>query len=181
MAFVKQSNVNRNQSTTEPRRTRKLLKLTIVGAINYGTSALLCNLGYNLNNDVADDEEAQDDQRWTADEVQDYLDDLSLCFYDIELKAGYYEGFYLDISDINGDYYSDEDCKEERIKELHRIGRALIYLTNYCGLVNYAPGWCTGYATTDGTITAIKKAVKKEITEIHNLKNESYEKEKVCN
>lgn len=138
-----------------------------MGAINYGTSTFLCNIGYNLNNDVADYEEAQDNQYWTAKEVQDYLDDLSLCFYDIELKPGYYEGFYLDISDINGDYYSDYDCKEERVKELHKIGRALIHLTNHFGLVDYAPGWCTGYATTDDTIRAVKQAVKREITEIY--------------
>lgn len=138
-----------------------------MGAINYGTSTFLCNIGYNLNNDVADHEEAQDNQYWTAKEVQDYLDDLSLCFYDIELKPGYYEGFYLDISDINGDYYSDYDCKEERIKELHKIGRALIHLTNYYGLVDYAPGWCTGYSTKNNTIRYIKQAVKDEITEIY--------------
>lgn len=153
-----------------------------MGAINYGASTYLCNIGYNLNNDVADYEEAQNDQYWTAKEVQDYLDDLSLCFYDIELKPGYYEGFYLDISDINGDYYSDDDCnKNERIKELHLIARALIHLTNRCGLVLYAPGWGTRYATTDGTIRAVKKAVKKEITEIYNLKNESYEKKEIYN
>ena len=139
-----------------------------MGAINYGTSAFLCNLGYNLNNDVADDEEAQNEQRWTADEVQDYLDDLDLCYYDIEIKPGYYEGFYLDISDINSDYYSDDDCKEERIRELHKIGRALIHLTNYYGLVDYTPGWCTDYATTNGTIQLIKQAVKREITTIYN-------------
>ena len=138
-----------------------------MGAFNYGTSTYLCNIGYNLNNEVADYEDAQEDQLFTAQEVQDYLDDLSLCFYDIKIKPGYYEGFYLDISDINSDYYSDYDCKNERIKELHLIGRALIHLTNRCGLVLYAPGWCTGYATTDGTISAIKKAVKDEITEIH--------------
>ena len=152
-----------------------------MGAINYGTSAFLCSIGYNLNNGIEDDEEAQDDQRWTAEEVQDYLDDLSLCFYDIEVKPGYYEGFYLDISDINGDYYCDDDCKNERIKELHLIGRALIHLTNYYGLVNYTPGWCMGYGTTDETIRLIKQAVKDEITAIHNLKNESYEKEEIYN
>ena len=140
-----------------------------MGAINYGTSEFLCSIGYNLNNDVADHEEALNDQYWTAKEVQDYLDELSLCFYDIELKSGYYEGFYLDISDINGDYYSDEDCKNERIKELHLIGRALIHLTNYCGLVAYTSGWCTGYATTSGTIRAIKQAVKDEITAIYKI------------
>ena len=142
-----------------------------MGAINYGTSEFLCTLGYNLNNDVENYEEAQDDQRWTADEVQYYLDELSLCYYDINIKPGYYEGFYLDISDIDDNYYADYDCKQERVKELHKIGRALIHLTNYYGLVNYTPGWCTRYATTDGTIRDIKQAVKREITAIYNLKN----------
>ena len=62
-----------------------------------------------------------------------------------------------------------EEVKNERIKELHLIGRALIDLANKFGLVNYAPGWCTGYATTDYTISAVKKAVKDEITAIYNL------------
>lgn len=135
-----------------------------MGAINYGTSELFCNLGYNLNNDV-DYEEAQEEQRWTADEVQEYIDELSLCYYEIELKPGYYEGFYLDIS---GDYFADDEDKEARVKELHKIGRALIYLTNHFCLVNYAPGWRTGYAATDSTIRYIKQAVKREITEIYN-------------
>ena len=140
-----------------------------MGAINYGTSTYLCNLGYNLNNGVTDYDEAQDDQLWTSQEVHDYLNELSLCFYNIELKHGYYEGFYLD---INGDYYSEDyDCKEERVKELHKIGRALIHLTNHYGLVSYEPGWLTDYATTDGTIRYIKQAVKDEITAIYNKKN----------
>ena len=84
-----------------------------MGAINYGTSELFCNLGYNLNNDV-------------------------------------------------------DNYEEERVKELHKIGRALIHLTNYFGLVNYTPGWSTGYATTGDTIKMIKKAVKKEIMKIYN-------------
>ena len=136
-----------------------------MGAINYGTSELFCNLGYNLNNDVADQEEALEEQRWTADEVQEYIDEISLCYYEIELKPGYYGGFYLD---IRGDYFADDEDKEERVKELHQIGRALIYLTNHFSLVNYAPGWRTGYATTDSTVRHIKNAVKKEITAIYN-------------
>ena len=149
-------------------RSGQLLKFKNMGAINYGTSTYLCSLGYNLNNDVADCEEAQDEQRWTADDVQDYLDDLSLCYYDIEIKPGYYEGFYLDISDIDDNYYADYDCKNERVKELHKIGRALIDLANKFGLVLYAPGWCTGYANTGDTIRYIKQAVKDEITAIYN-------------
>ena len=139
-----------------------------MGAINYGTSTFLCDLGYNLNNDVENYEEAQEEQRWTADEVQDYLNELSLCYYNIVIKPGYYEGFYLEISDIDDNYYSDYDCKNERVEELHKIGRALIYLTNHFGLVNYEPGWCTGYATTDSTISYIKQAVKREIAAIYN-------------
>ena len=143
-----------------------------MGAINYGTSEFLCSLGYNLNNDVADCEEAQNDQLWTAEEVQDYLDEFSLCYYDIELKPGYYEGFYLEISDIDDNYYSDYDCKQERVKELHMIGRALIDLANKFGLVSYAPGWCTGYASTDSTISYIKQSVKREIAAIYNTPKE---------
>ena len=136
-----------------------------MGAINYGTSTYLCSLGYNLNNDAADYEEALDDQFWTAEEVQYYIDELSLCYYDIDIKPGYYEGFYLDIS---GDYYADDEDKEERAKELHKIGRALIYLVNKFGLVSYEPGWRTGYSTTGDTIRYIKNAVKREITAIYN-------------
>ena len=136
-----------------------------MGAINYGTSAFLCNLGYNLNNDVADDEEAQNEQRWTADEVQEYLNDICLSFYKIDLLHGYYEGFYID---VRGDYYADDEDKEERAKELHKIGRALIYLVNKFELVSYEPGWRTVYAAKDSTIRMIKKAVKREITAIYN-------------
>ena len=135
-----------------------------MGAVNYGTSEIICNLGYNLNNDVDNYEEAQEDQRWTAEEVKDYLNNICLSYYKIDLIPGYYMGFYLD---IRGDYYADED-KEERVKELHEIGRALIHLTNYFGLVNYTPGASTGYATKGDTIRRIKKAVKKELTKIYN-------------
>ena len=137
-----------------------------MGAINYGTSELFCNLGYNLNNGV------KDYQRWTAEEVQEYLNDICLSFYKIDLIPGYYEGFYLDIRDIDDNYYSDYDCKQDRVKELHKIGRALIHIANKFGLVSYTPGWCTGYATTGDTIRRIKKAVKKEITKIYNTTKE---------
>ena len=136
-----------------------------MGAINYGTSTYLCNIGYNLNNDVADYEEALDDQRWTAKEVEDYLNNICLYYYDIKIIHGYYDGFYLD---IRGDYYADDEDKQERVEELHKIGRALIHLTNSCGLVNYMPGWSTGYATIGDTIRIIKNEVKKEITAIYN-------------
>ena len=128
----------------------------------------MCNLGYNLNNGITDYDEAQDDQLWTAEEVKDYLNNICLSHYDIEIKPGYYEGFYLDISDINGEYYADDEDKQERVKELHEIGRALIDLANKFGLVSYTPGWRTVYVTTDRTISRIKKAVKKEIAEIYN-------------
>lgn len=139
-----------------------------MGAINYGTSTYLCNIGYNLNNDVADYEEAQDDQLWTAEEVKDYLSNMCLSFYKIYLIPGYYEGFYLDIK--AGEWYiSDDEDKQERVKELHKIGRALIDLANKFGLVYYIPGWVTCYAKNiNTTIKAIKQAVKKEITAIYN-------------
>ena len=136
-----------------------------MGAINYGTSTYLCSLGYNLNNDAADYDDAQDDERWTADGVQEYLNDICLSFYKIDLLHGYYEGFYID---VRGDYYADDEDKEERAKELHKIGRALIYLVNKFELVSYEPGWRTVYAAKDSTIRMIKKAVKREITAIYN-------------
>lgn len=137
-----------------------------MGAINYGTSEFICNIGYNLNNDVADYEEAQNDQIWTAEEVQDYLNNICLSYYKIDLIPGYYEGFYLD---IRGDYYADDEDKQERIEELHKIGRALIDLANKFGLAYYSPGWGTEYAkNTNTTIKAIRQGVKKEITAIYN-------------
>lgn len=38
----------------------------------------MCNIGYNLNNDVNDHKEALNDQIWTAKEVQDCLRTLAI-------------------------------------------------------------------------------------------------------
>lgn len=144
-----------------------------MGAINYGTSTHLCNLGYNPKNDVEDYEEAAQDQLWTAEEVQNYLNNISLYYYDIKLKPGYYDGFYLDVEAAEW-YVSDYEDKEERIKELHLIGRVLIDLANKFGLAYYAPGWGTRYAKDiHTTIKAIKQAVKKEITAIYNTRQKT--------
>lgn len=130
-----------------------------MGAINYGTSDYI-SIGLNVSGDF--DEWAQEQAR---DDIAAIMGEYSFYYFHIVLKSGYYEGFYIDI-EYNFPVYFD-DCTEKRDaqKEITEIKRFLLDCTA-AGLVQYFPGWCTGYSTAKETRAAINAAIKEMRQEV---------------
>lgn len=86
----------------------------------------------------------------------------------ITIKPGYYEGFTLDIENnfpVALDSWQD---RRDANKEITEIKRFLIECAGL-GLVECFPGWCTGYSDYNGTITAIRAAVKEMRDELRTI------------
>ena len=130
-----------------------------MGAINYGTSDYI-SMGLNVSGDL--DEYEQED---FYNEISRILDKYSFYYFHVVLKSGYYEGFYIDI-EYNFPLYFD-DCTEKRDaqKEVTQIRRFLLECAA-AGLVQYFPGWCTGYSTEKETRAAINAAIKEMRREV---------------
>ena len=154
-----------------------------MGAINYCTSNYI-TLGlrpydrYELVNDpdfMADLQAEVDEYGGTVEEALDsYINDCYDCDYDniktelnkhyfyyyhVTIKPGYYEGFTLDIENnfpVALDSWAD---RRDANKEITEIKQFLIDCAGF-GLVACFPGWCTGYSDYNGTIQAIKAAIK---------------------
>ena len=130
-----------------------------MGAINYGTSDYI-SIGLNVSRDF-DEWELEN----LYNEFSEMLENRRFWYFHITLKPGYYEGFYIDI-EYNFPVYFD-DCTEKRDaqKEVTQIRRFLLECAA-AGLVQYSPGWCTGYSDYKDTKTAINAAIKEMRREV---------------
>lgn len=80
-------------------------------------------------------------------------------YFHIAIEPGYYEGLTLD---IESNFPVAFDCWEDRqdaSKEITEIKHFLVDCAGL-GLVQCLPGWVTGYNDYNGTIKAIKNAIK---------------------
>lgn len=130
-----------------------------MGAINYGTSDYI-SMGLNVSGDF--DEYEQED---FYNEISGILDRYSFYYFHVVLKSGYYEGFYIDIENNFPLYFDDCTEKRDAQKEITQIRRFLTECTA-AGLVQYSPGWCTGYSTKKETRAAINAAIKEMRREV---------------
>ena len=80
-------------------------------------------------------------------------------YFHVVIKRGYYEGFALDIESNFSIAFDSWEDKREAQKEITELKQFLIDCAGL-GMVKCSPGWCTGYSDYNGTITAIKDAVK---------------------
>lgn len=100
--------------------------------------------------------------------VERTLNNYDFYYFDVSIKSGYYEGYYIDIgNDFPVALDSCED-RNEANKEATRLKNFLIDCANL-GMVQCFPGWCTGYNDYNGTIKAIKNAVKEMRAEIKSI------------
>lgn len=154
-----------------------------MGAINYGTSDYI-TLGLKpydtddfYSNKCFMDEIEKEIKEYggTIEEaIADYIDtcyesdyeNISFAlskqnfkFFKIEIKHGYYEGFYLDIKEDLPIYFDCWQEKAEAQKEISEIKKFLIECVGM-GLVSVRPGWCTSYGTYKGTLKEISFAIK---------------------
>lgn len=97
--------------------------------------------------------------------VEAVLNKYQLWYYRVTIKPGYYEGFTLNIENnycIALDSWKD---RREMNKEITQIKQLLLECAEL-GLVACHPGWCTGYEDYNGTIKAIKTAIKEMRAEV---------------
>ena len=130
-----------------------------MGAINYGTSDYI-SIGLNVSGDF--DEWEQEERR---DEIAAILENYGFWYFHVTLKSGYYEGFYIDIENNFPVYFDDCTEKRDAQKEITEIKRFLLDCTA-AGLVQYFPGWGTGYSTAKETRAAINAAIKEMRQEV---------------
>lgn len=145
-----------------------------MGAINYYTSDYI-TMGLR----PYDIEDFTDENGIDYDEIQfcydcDYenieteLNKHDFYYFHVTIKPGYYEGFTLDIENnfpVALDSWEDRNAANKEITEIKQF---LIDCAGL-GLVQCFPGWCTGYNDYNGTIRAIKNAIKEIRQEIKSV------------
>jgi len=138
-----------------------------MGTINYGSSDYI-NMGRDLRN--YPDLTGLDYEGITA-AIEDMIYNNDLNFFTIDIKPGYYDGFYLNIEYTGPSVFYDYSDKREALKEVTRIKR-LLYALSRMGVVQYSPGWCMGYYTASETRANINKAVKEMRQDIRETPTE---------
>lgn len=130
-----------------------------MGAINYGCSDII-NIGANLPAyDCVDEEDRECGLAADLEIIHDILDKHSFDHFKVNIESGYYEGFFLRIEDPEYLYFDDKAEKRDFIKELTQLKRCLLECV-YFGMVQYIPGWCTGYSSERETVLAIRAAIR---------------------
>lgn len=100
--------------------------------------------------------------------IENELNKHNFHYYHITIKPGYYEGFTLDIENNYPVALDSWQDRRDANKEITEIKQFLIACAGL-GLVECSPGWCTGYSDYNGTIKAIKAAVKEMRDELRTI------------
>ena len=97
-----------------------------MGAINYGRSKYI-TLGYNTDVLYEEKEELEDNDIYydVDDTIYSQFEELEYIvgkynfdYFDVKLKSGYYDGFYLEIKDNEYVYFDDMKEREDVLKEI---------------------------------------------------------------
>ena len=96
------------------------------------------------------------------------LSRYSFYYFHVEIEAGYYEGFTLDIENNFPVAFDGWEDKRAAQKEITSLKKCLLECAG-CGLVACYPGWCTGYEDYNGTCKAIAAAIKDIREEVKNI------------
>ena len=163
-----------------------------MGAWNYGKSECLLTLGYydidySPTEEEIEEEMAMNDvDKKTAEQLcyechqdcvsQDFRNVKALfeqkkwLYYDIKVEPGYYEGFWISISDKFYELNSIAEKKEwqEELNELAKVLNTCVrdYLMRVC-----YPGWCIGWEDTiESSIVKLSDAINKERKRINKFK-----------
>ena len=166
-----------------------------MGAINYGTNNILCSLGYvgtfeydddlikecrkefDLSEEDYSDEDIIDRLRedyYMCEEddflqVKELIESRRFTYYKVEVKSGYYEGFYIS---INREYCYLDNYKEkqEMQKELTTLKNIIEICINNHGIRVCYPGWCTGWEEkVEDSIKVLNENVKEERKAIQQI------------
>lgn len=142
-----------------------------MGAVNYFTSDYI-TMGlrpydsWELENAIAD--YIQSCYESDFENIETELNKHNFHYYHITIKPGYYEGFTLDIENNYPVALDSWQDRRDANKEITEIKQFLIDCAGL-GLVQCSPGWCTGYNDYNGTIKAIKAAIKEMRDELRTI------------
>lgn len=140
-----------------------------MGTINYKTNKYV-TLALNtscLYEEEITEEEFSDTELFIYEETQEIINKYKFEYFDVQVKGGYYDGFYIDF-DFKRDYI---DCYKERQlmqKEITQLKKLLFELIDY-ELNVCCPGWVTTWLDCKNSKEAVNKAIKtirKEAKEI---------------
>ena len=91
--------------------------------------------------------------------VEFILSRYSFYYFHVEIEAGYYEGFSLNIENNFPFAFDGWEDKRAAQKEVTKLKQCLLECAGV-GLVACHPGWCTGYEDYKGTRKAIAAAIR---------------------
>ena len=145
-----------------------------MGTINYGTSDYI-TIGYDCGNIDYNEpfyyELIQDD----FEQVKYTLKQYNFYYFNVTLKPGYYEGFYINIEHNFNFCYDNYLEKRDALKEITQIKKFLLSCLDF-GCCAVYPGWCMGYADYKTTLKDIDAAIYNMREEVrktptwHNMK-----------
>ncbi len=110
-----------------------------MGTINYGTSDII-TLGLNVEKII----DLDFDQDFIYEKIHDCIENYDFMNFELTLKPGYYNGFYLNINKNFFTPFDSQDEKKEVLEELSTLKEVLIECV-YRGLSVCIPGWCTTF------------------------------------
>jgi len=169
-----------------------------MGAINYCTSPRICTLGYYFTdyeepdeNDILETIAINNVSREVAKEIlrDNFYDSINEDFdavdslldkdkndwkyYEITVKDGYHEGFYVNFDNVYIAF--DEDRQRlEMHKELTQIRQRILKCIKEYGMRITIPHWCpTWYKTIDESYKKLNELIKEERKFINSIKVES--------
>lgn len=146
-----------------------------MGAVNYITSDYI-TLGlrpydtddFTDENNNIDYDEINYCYECDYENIKHELEKHGFHYYHITIKPGYYEGFTLNIENNYPVALDSWEDRRDANKEITEIKQFLIACAGL-GLVKCSPGWCTGYSDYNGTIQAIKAAIKEMRSELKTI------------
>lgn len=135
-----------------------------MGTINYKTSDYI-TLGYlDYSQQDFDDEYTPDDyyiyEEDDYTQIQYLLKDQHFYYFNVTLEPGYYSGFSLDIENNFSYCFDNYSEKLQALKEITQIKKIMLYLVENFSIRAVYPGWCTGYADRQETLSEINAAIK---------------------
>lgn len=147
-----------------------------MGAINYGRSKYI-TLGLNTDTLYEEKEELEDNDIYydvddticsQFEELEYIVGKYNFNYFDVKLKPGYYDGFYLEIKDSEYVCFDNMQEREDVLKEVSVLKKLLLELIDNGLLVCY-PWWVTKWLNDVESIKEVNKAIatiRKDIRKI---------------
>ena len=135
-----------------------------MGTINYKTNkyitlALRTDFLYEDSEDIENfEEQCNDIVDLIYEETRFMIKQYNFEYFDINIEAGYYEGFYIDF-DFKRDYIESWQERALLQKEITQLKKLFIELIDYELNVCF-PGWVTTWLNYKQSKEAVNEAIK---------------------